>query len=262
MPLFLLQSGREQVLALSINGIIHAVFGGQPLVMLGFTFPLVMFDTVLYKICQLADLDYLPFRMWIGMWSIVFLLLFVAFGVSVYIRYFTRFTIEIFVAVVAVVVLYNTFSSVHNIKSKHPVLSPYNQNSNCACVVHLTKSINSSTVFTSTGTPVPKTNVSKEGVFNGTVELRTVVTKHLDVPFGECVSSGGTLVGLACSNGVFFLSLLLAFLSVLLVSILALLRMAGYFPAFVSIFLVIYRLIFFFIIGFQVITLGNVFVVQ
>eukprot|EP00794_Sanderia_malayensis_P018297 gene18297-20120_t len=209
-------SEREHLLSLAINGILHSLFSGQPLVILGFTFPLVIFDAALYKICQLTDLDFLSFRMWVGIWTVIFMLMLIAFSVSIYIRYFTRFTLEIYIVVVALVVLYNTFSCVDDIRRQSPVSAQYSHDNNCLCVVHATKAINASAA------PVLAINTSSNNATQ---------SKHLGALISDCVRSGGVLVGTSCNNGVYFLSIILTLLSVLLVSALAMLRMGGYFPA-------------------------------
>ncbi|XP_065070911.1 electrogenic sodium bicarbonate cotransporter 1-like isoform X2 [Rhopilema esculentum] len=207
---------REHILAISINGIIVSLFGGQPLVILGFTLPLVAFDHVLYQLSDKFDLDFLPFRMWIGMWTIVFLVLFLAFGVSIYVRYFSRFIIEIFLLLISFSVIYNSLGMLYEIKKTHPVSTPYFREHSCVCVRYIMDAAN-------------QTNFPGGSKPNST-QSSPSKTQYLNVSFGECILQGGTLLGGGCHTGVYFLSLLLAISSFVLVSILAYLRISGFFP--------------------------------
>lgn len=55
------------------------------------------------------QLDFLPFRAWIGLWTSLLLLLIVAFDLSALVRYITRFTEESFASLIAIIFIYEAF---------------------------------------------------------------------------------------------------------------------------------------------------------
>ena len=223
------QGTREHLLALSINGIILAIFGGQPLVMLGLTLPLIFFDKVIYEVSQKFELDFLPFRMWIGMWTTVFLFLFLAFGISVYIRYLTRFTLEVFLLLIAFCVVFSASSMVKSVETRHPVFSPYFRQHSCVCLKYIKETINKTQAFG----PSPIGKISSNHLIGPELITRETV-QHLNVSLHECEVNNGVLVGGGCDSGVYFLSLLLTFCTLLLASVIAYLRLSGFLPRSVS----------------------------
>ena len=191
--------------------------------------PLVIFDRVIYELSAKFELDFLPFRMWIGMWTVAFLLLFLAFGISVYIRYLTRFTLEVFLLLIGFCVIYNAGHMLHEIKMQHPVSTPYFQEHSCVCLKYIEETINS------TESILPSTNAnSSANVLNDSDILTRKTVQYLNVSFSECVLNKGLLSGGGCHTGVYFLSVLITLCTVLVVSLLAYLRLSGFFPRSVS----------------------------
>ncbi len=93
----------ETILASAVCGIIWALIGGQPLVIIGPTGPNIIFTGILFTLCQRLDLPFLPVTFWVGMWTMVMLFILAATNASVLIRYFTRFTDEIFAALISLI---------------------------------------------------------------------------------------------------------------------------------------------------------------
>ena len=93
----------ETILASAICGMLWSLFGGQPLVIIGATGPNVIFTGILYTLCVRLDIPFLPITVWVGLWTMLFLFLLAAVNASVYIRYFTRFTDEIFAALISLI---------------------------------------------------------------------------------------------------------------------------------------------------------------
>lgn len=83
------------------GSIAFALFGGQPLITVGTTGPLYLFDVALYNICKVNELDFLAFRIWIGIWAVLIATAVVAAEGSVLARYFTRFIQEIYSAFIS-----------------------------------------------------------------------------------------------------------------------------------------------------------------
>jgi hypothetical protein len=93
----------EMLVATAVGGIVFAIFSGQPLTILGGTGPIVIFTGLLYTACQQLGLPFLPMYAWVGIWSAVFMILLAVFNTSALMSYFTRFTDEIFAALIAVI---------------------------------------------------------------------------------------------------------------------------------------------------------------
>jgi hypothetical protein len=93
----------EMLVTTAIGGIAFALFAGQPLTILGGTGPIVIFTGILYTTCQQLEIPFLPTYAWVGIWSGVFLLICAFTDASALMKYFTRFTDEIFAALVSVI---------------------------------------------------------------------------------------------------------------------------------------------------------------
>ncbi len=93
----------EMIVVTAIGGIAFALLSGQPLTILGGTGPIVIFTGLLYVGCEQLDLAFLPTYAWVGMWSGLFMLVLAFTDASALMRYFTRFTDEIFAALISVI---------------------------------------------------------------------------------------------------------------------------------------------------------------
>ncbi|MGH0033861.1 MAG: sodium bicarbonate transporter family protein [Myxococcota bacterium] len=102
----------EMVLATAGGGILFALAAGQPLTILGGTGPIVIFTGLLYTACQQVGLPFLPVYAWVGIWSGLILFVLAATDASTLMRYFTRFTDEIFAALIAVIFIIEAVRSV------------------------------------------------------------------------------------------------------------------------------------------------------
>lgn len=101
--------GAEQMLkATAVCGIAYALFAGQPLIILGGIGPLLIFTIILYQIC--IDMDhadqFLGIYGWVGIWTGLFTILLAVTNASNLMRYFTRFTDEIFSALMSLIFIY------------------------------------------------------------------------------------------------------------------------------------------------------------
>ncbi len=93
----------EMMVVTAIGGIVFALFSGQPLTILGGTGPIVIFTGMLYGICNQMNIPFLATYAWVGIWSGIFLLICAFTDASALMKFFTRFTDEIFAALISII---------------------------------------------------------------------------------------------------------------------------------------------------------------
>ncbi|XP_010711962.1 anion exchange protein 3 isoform X2 [Meleagris gallopavo] len=109
-------------------GILFSLLGAQPLLVIGFSGPLLVFEEAFYKFCQTQDIEYLTGRVWIGLWLIVFIFIIVAAEGSFLVRYISPFTQEIFAFLISLIFIYETFYKLYKVFAEHPLLKFYPPN--------------------------------------------------------------------------------------------------------------------------------------
>lgn len=93
----------EMLLSSGISGVAYAFFSGQPLSIMGATGPELAYTVVFYRMCVGLDLEFLPARVWEGLWTALFTTLLALFDMSALMRSVTRFTEEIFSALISTI---------------------------------------------------------------------------------------------------------------------------------------------------------------
>lgn len=93
----------EMILITAIGGIGFALFAGQPLTILGGTGPITIFTGLLYTACAQLGIPFLATYAWVGIWSGILLLILAFSDASALMKYFTRFTDEIFAGLISVI---------------------------------------------------------------------------------------------------------------------------------------------------------------
>uniref|UniRef100_A0A7N8XY21 Anion exchange protein n=1 Tax=Mastacembelus armatus TaxID=205130 RepID=A0A7N8XY21_9TELE len=86
----------ELIVSTAMQGVIFCLLGAQPLLVVGFSGPLLVFEEAFYTFCTANEMEYLTGRVWIGFWLIVIVLITVALEGSFLVRFVSRFTQEIF----------------------------------------------------------------------------------------------------------------------------------------------------------------------
>lgn len=110
----------EMLLATAVSGVIFALVGGQPLIILGSTGPLLVFITMLYELCRRGNLPFLEVYTCVGLWTALFTILLALTDASCLIRFFTRFTDEIFAALIAMIFIWEAVKKiVQNLHDAH-----------------------------------------------------------------------------------------------------------------------------------------------
>jgi len=93
----------EMLIVTAAGGIIFALFSGQPLTILGGTGPITIFTGLLFVTCNQLEISFLATYAWVGIWSGVILLVLAFTDASALMGYFSRFTDEIFAALISVI---------------------------------------------------------------------------------------------------------------------------------------------------------------
>ncbi|TRZ02129.1 hypothetical protein DNTS_031909 [Danionella cerebrum] len=160
------QGVMESFLGTALAGTVFCLFGGQPLIILSSTGPILIFEKLLYEFSKSNAIDYMELRLWIGMHSCLQCFILVATDASYIIKYMTRFTEEGFSSLISFIFISDAIKKMVgsfkyypiNIDFKPDYVTAYK----CECVA-----------------PDPTldwTQLSKK----------------------ECVKYGGTLVGKSC----------------------------------------------------------------
>uniref|UniRef100_A0A182QDR8 Anion exchange protein n=1 Tax=Anopheles farauti TaxID=69004 RepID=A0A182QDR8_9DIPT len=115
----------ETLVSASMVGVVFHLLAGQPLVIIGTTGPLLLFDEALNQFCIANDFSFLTVRVYVGCWLAVIALVVSAFEGSVYVRLFTRFTQEIFSALITLIYIAETVMKLVSVYARHPLLAEY-----------------------------------------------------------------------------------------------------------------------------------------
>ena len=90
---------------------VYSIICGQPMAFLAPTGLTLAFISGLFRFCTLKGLPFFPVYSWVGLWASLFLTLLGLGGSSQLIRYCTRFTDEIFNALLSVTFIYEAANS-------------------------------------------------------------------------------------------------------------------------------------------------------
>ncbi|XP_045910059.1 anion exchange protein 3 [Micropterus dolomieu] len=115
----------ELIVSTATLGIIFSLLAGQPLLIIGFSGPLLVFEEAYYKFCQAHNYEYLTGRVWIGFWLVFIVLVIVAAEGSFLVRYISPFTQEIFAFLISLIFIYETFSKLIKVFKEHPLMAVY-----------------------------------------------------------------------------------------------------------------------------------------
>ncbi|XP_067416440.1 anion exchange protein 3 isoform X2 [Emydura macquarii macquarii] len=115
----------ELIISTSVLGILFSLLGAQPLLVIGFSGPLLVFEEAFFKFCQSQSIEYLTGRVWIGLWLIVFIFIIVSAEGSFLVRYISPFTQEIFAFLISLIFIYETFYKLYQVFAEHPLLKFY-----------------------------------------------------------------------------------------------------------------------------------------
>uniref|UniRef100_A0A7N6ABV9 Anion exchange protein n=1 Tax=Anabas testudineus TaxID=64144 RepID=A0A7N6ABV9_ANATE len=120
-----MQGVLESFLGTAITGGIFCLLAGQPLTILSSTGPVLVFERLLFNFSRDNDLDYMEFRLWIGLWSAFLCLVLVATDASFLVQYFTRFTEEGFSSLISFIFIYDAFKKMIKLAHHYPINSDF-----------------------------------------------------------------------------------------------------------------------------------------
>uniref|UniRef100_A0A3Q2D550 Anion exchange protein n=1 Tax=Cyprinodon variegatus TaxID=28743 RepID=A0A3Q2D550_CYPVA len=115
----------ELMVSTSIQGVIFCFIAAQPVLVIGFSGPLLLFEEAFYAFCKSQDMEYIVGRIWVGMWLIVIVVVVVAVEGSFLVRFISRFTQEIFSILISLIFIYETFAKLIKIFQTHPLILNY-----------------------------------------------------------------------------------------------------------------------------------------
>ncbi|XP_026199189.1 solute carrier family 4 member 4a isoform X2 [Anabas testudineus] len=188
-----MQGVLESFLGTAITGGIFCLLAGQPLTILSSTGPVLVFERLLFNFSRDNDLDYMEFRLWIGLWSAFLCLVLVATDASFLVQYFTRFTEEGFSSLISFIFIYDAFKKMIKLAHHYPINSDfkidYVTQYDCLCMAPAVLE-NSTTVI---GNPLEDASV---WFWNNTDMPENTTWSSLSK--GECLKYKGELVGKAC----------------------------------------------------------------
>ena len=109
----------EMIVGSALCGVVYSLFAGQPLIILGGTGPLLVCTWLLYVLCGQIGLGeyFLETWAWVGLWTGLVLIVLAATDASCLMKYFTRFTDEIFAALISLIFIYAAVEALARIVS-------------------------------------------------------------------------------------------------------------------------------------------------
>ncbi|XP_055518290.1 electrogenic sodium bicarbonate cotransporter 4-like isoform X4 [Leucoraja erinacea] len=184
----------ESFLGTAFTGAVFCLFAGQPLTILSSTGPILIFEKLLFDFSKGNGIDYLEFRLWIGLHSAFQCLLLVATDASYIIKYITRFTEEGFSMLISLIFIYDAIKKMIGAFKYYPVNSFYKPDYvtmyKCECVAPDTA--NTTFFNASDSLAFNNTNIYLYNVGNNTALDWSQLSKK------ECLKYGGSLVGKSC----------------------------------------------------------------
>uniref|UniRef100_D3YX36 Anion exchange protein n=1 Tax=Mus musculus TaxID=10090 RepID=D3YX36_MOUSE len=187
------QGVMESFLGTAMAGSLFCLFSGQPLIILSSTGPILIFEKLLFDFSKANGLDYMEFRLWIGLHSAIQCLILVATDASFIIKYITRFTEEGFSTLISFIFIYDAIKKMIGAFKYYPINTDFKPDFittyKCECVAPDT--VNTTTVNASAPL-APNTNTSLYTPLNLTALDWSLLSKK------ECLSYGGRLLGSSC----------------------------------------------------------------
>uniref|UniRef100_A0A8C4RDI1 Anion exchange protein n=1 Tax=Erpetoichthys calabaricus TaxID=27687 RepID=A0A8C4RDI1_ERPCA len=189
------QGVMESFLGTAMAGSIFCLFAGQPLIILSSTGPILIFEKLLFDFSKGNGIDYMEFRLWIGLHSCLQCLILVATDASFIIKYITRFTEEGFSTLISFIFIYDSIKKMIGAFIYYPINSDFKPDYitvyKCECLAP--DPVDTVAIFNASVPLAPNsTNSSMYAPVNVTALDWSQLSKK------ECLKYGGSLVGKSC----------------------------------------------------------------
>ncbi|KAL2101720.1 hypothetical protein ACEWY4_003481 [Coilia grayii] len=115
----------ELLISTAVQGVIFCLLSAQPVLVIGFSGPLLVFEEAFYAFCKSQGIEYLVGRVWVGVWLVVIVVVVVAVEGSFLVRFISRFTQEIFSILISLIFIYETFAKLGRVFKAHPLILNY-----------------------------------------------------------------------------------------------------------------------------------------
>jgi len=102
----------EFLLSAGASGMVYSIICGQPMAFIAPTGLTLTFISGLFRFCTLKGLPFFPVYAWVGLWTSGFFTILGLGGSSQLIRYCTRFTDEVFNALLSITFIYEALISI------------------------------------------------------------------------------------------------------------------------------------------------------
>uniref|UniRef100_H3BZM8 Anion exchange protein n=1 Tax=Tetraodon nigroviridis TaxID=99883 RepID=H3BZM8_TETNG len=176
------QGVMESFLGTALAGTVFCFFGGQPLIILSSTGPILIFEKLLYEFSKSNDVDYMELRLWIGLHSCLQCFILVLSDASYIIKYMTRFTEEGFSSLISFIFISDAIKKMAGALKYYPInrgFKPdYITSYKCDCI--------------------PPDQYDNMTLLVSGKKNNSTLTDWSQMSKKECVKNGGLLVGNAC----------------------------------------------------------------
>uniref|UniRef100_A0AAR2M2H8 Anion exchange protein n=1 Tax=Pygocentrus nattereri TaxID=42514 RepID=A0AAR2M2H8_PYGNA len=184
------QGVMESFLGTALAGTVFCLFGGQPLIILSSTGPILVFEKLLYDFCKTNSIDYLELRLWIGLHSCLQCLLLVASDASYIIKYMTRFTEEGFSSLISFIFISDAIKKMVGAFQYYPINMNFKPDYitayKCECLAP------------DQGDATSDLSLCSPGVRNTILNYNFTGLDWSQLSKKECLKLGGSLVGKSC----------------------------------------------------------------
>ncbi|KAL1230861.1 Electroneutral sodium bicarbonate exchanger [Trichinella pseudospiralis] len=177
----------------------------------GATGPCLVFEVIMDVLCRKQGFDFLLIRLWVGLWTGLMLIIFVAIDASAFVAFITRFTEEAFATLISLIFLVKAVEELMEISYDSPVVTSMQDvyTSPCYCKFYSNDSVTLHEPYLLP--PSTLTNSSREA----------------------CLFDGGVIEGMQCfyKPDVFMFSIILFFATFFIAFGLKLFRHSSFFSS-------------------------------
>ncbi|KAK1800874.1 hypothetical protein P4O66_006048, partial [Electrophorus voltai] len=187
------QGVMESFLGTALAGTVFCLLGGQPLIILSSTGPILVFEKLLFEFCKNNDIDYLELRLWIGLHSCLQCLVLVSSDASYVIKYMTRFTEEGFSSLISFIFIFDAIKKMVGAFQNYPINTYFTPDSITAYKCECRGPGQVTSVVLNSSSLVVRDNLTAYSLYNATGMDWSQLSKK------DCLKYGGALVGKSCN---------------------------------------------------------------